>query len=424
MSVMSRCLGAVVVVGLQMLLAHQAQAGKREPEIAADRILEITDCLVGYRAWVPHCEEPLRGVIVGSMGANWDYRHFVDRPAWRAAGRHWRFALVGTDNRKKAALKKGDVATGEDLLKALARIGDQSGHTELTNAAICSFGFSRGAGYSMALARALPQRVLSIGCGGSNPAWGFTNAADRAVCSVPILLTQGDKDDLAGNAWFTSLPDVRALGYRAALAGQWGLSHFEGNYENLMLIHFDAAIKERLDPEWDPAKGPPMLRSVPLDEGWLGRLDGCEKWSTRWTEVKPATEIASGDRAKHCWFINETVARVWQAYAPQQNSVMLRLPFCDSVDYIASRELTPPHPADKPIELEAVAYWFSNVVAVDFFAGAERIAHVEHEEGDTSNTWTGMWSKPKPGVHAIYAVFLNDKGTRCPTKPCPVVVTE
>jgi hypothetical protein len=331
---------------------------------------------------------------------------------------------VGTDNSKKQALKKGDVATGEDLLKALVRIGSESGHAELANAAICSFGFSRGAGYSMALARALPQRVVAIGCGGSSPAWGFTNAAGKAACSVPILLTQGDEDPLAGNAWFTSFPDVRALGHRVALAGQWGLSHFEGNYENLMLIHFDAAIKERLNPEWDPAKRPPKLRCVPLEEGWLGRLDGCEKWSTRWTEVKPAAQVESSDRSKHCWFINETIARVWQAYAPRQNAVMLQRPFCDSVDYIASRELPRPHPADKPMELAAVCYWFSNVHAVDFFAGADRIAHVKHEEGDTSRTWTGTWPEPKPGVHAIYAVFVNNKGVRCPTKPCPVVVME
>lgn len=103
---------------------------------------------------------------------------------------------------------------------------------------------------------------------------------------------------------------------------------------------------------------------------------------------------------------------------------MLKRPYCDSVDYIASRELPLPHPAGKPMELKAMAYWFGGVVAVDFFAGAERIAQGKRKGGETSKVWTAVWAKPKPGVHAIYAVFSKEDGLRCPTKPCPMVVTE
>ena len=110
---------------------------------------------------------------------------------------------------------------------------------------ICAFGFSRGAGYSMALARALPKRVVAIGAGGSAPSWfRLTNAVERGVCEIPIMAVQGSEDALAGTSWFQEFDAVRGMGFRVALAKQWGLSHYEGDYENVMLIHFDTAIGE------------------------------------------------------------------------------------------------------------------------------------------------------------------------------------
>ena len=130
------CVGGLLLVAVVSVAAIQPTG----------QLVEADDTVVGYRAWVPDDVASLRGVIVGSMGANWDYRRFVQRPAWQAAARNWGFALLGTSNRKKAAMKQGDDAVGDDLLKALAVVGKSSGHAELTNAVICAFGFSRGAG--------------------------------------------------------------------------------------------------------------------------------------------------------------------------------------------------------------------------------------------------------------------------------------
>jgi hypothetical protein len=362
----------------------------------------------------------LRGVIVGSMGANWDYRHFVHRPAWQAAARHWGFALVGTNNKKSVVLRKDPATTGADLIRAITIAADRSGHPELDNAAICSFGFSRGAAYSLTLATALPERVVAIVCGGSTPR-AFDHEYTLRARTVPILLTQGSLDDLAGDGWFTSLPTVRAKGYRVALAGQWGLSHFEGNYENLALIHFDQAIRKRIPSDWDPGAEPVALKTIALDVGWLGLLAGCEKWETLQPEVHPFRGVAPAERAQHCWFPSEAMARVWQAYAPRQNAVMLKQPFCDSADYIASRALPDPHPANQPMALEAVSYWFEGATAVTFYAGSEPIAQGQLVKGESPQTWTAVWDRPTPGVHAIYAVFEQGE-RRCPTKPCPMVV--
>ena len=116
------------------------------------------------------------------------------------------------------------------------------------------------------------------------------------------------------------------------------------------------------------------------------------------------------------------MARTWQAYAPGHNAVMLREPFCDSVDYIAGRELPAPHPAGKPLCLEAVAYWFHRIASVEFFAGTNSLARFDVPEGAPPRTrWDAVWENPPRGVHAVHARFTNVDGRLCTTKPCPLV---
>ena len=107
-----------VCVGGLLLVAVVSVAAMRP----TGQLVEADDTVVGYRAWVPDDVASLRGVIVGSMGANWDSGGSFSGPL-EAAGRNWGFALLGTNNRKKAAMKQGDDAVGDDLLKALAIVG-------------------------------------------------------------------------------------------------------------------------------------------------------------------------------------------------------------------------------------------------------------------------------------------------------------
>ncbi|GEM_PF-6061320 len=403
--------------------ALQTSTHEKQQALQGDYV-EIRDLELGYRAWIPKSSEPIRAVIIASMGANWDYRHFAERPAWQAAAQHWQVALIGTDNRKGALLKKGNAAVAADLLAALDQLAEQSQRPELKHAALCSFGFSRGGGYSFSLAEQLPDRMIALGAGGTSPNWApLFKSEDSRVKAIPMLIVQGDEDALAKDAWFHEIDTIRARGFRIALAGQWGLSHFEGNYENLMLFHVDSALKARLDPSWNPLETDPILREIPLAAGWLGMLTGAEKWSTWQPEIHPARDLAEEERAAYSWFIDESFAKAWQSYAPRQNAVMLRSPYCDSVDYIASRELPAPHSSSHFLHLEARSYWFKNVKQVRFYAGSLCIATGSAVEAGEPDSWEANWKQPTPGVHAIYAVFENERGERCPTKPFPLVVT-
>ena len=396
-------------------------------EALPDQTFNLNGGLMVYRAWIPGDVPVFRGVVIGSMGKNWDYRHFVSRSSWQEAARMWGFALLGTGNDKATICNQGPVATAKDLQRALSDLATKSSHPELVNAAVCSFGFSYGATFSIQILQGMPERTLAIACGGSGVSWYNTDDPSlfARMKNVPIFSTQGDLDNMAGIDLFTGFPTLNAKGYRVALAGQWDLSHFDGNYENMALIHFDRAIRQRLDAKWDPKVGPAQLKTIAEESWWLGNLSGCEKWGTMSVEVLPAGKVDVANRPNRCWFIDETIAKTWSAYTLHHNAAALTKPFCDSTNYIPSREMLPPHPAHQALPLEATPYWFGNVRRVEFYAGTELISVVEDPTGKPKGiAWESSWKDPLPGVHALYAVLINDKGIRCVTKPCPIVVVQ
>ena len=93
------------------------------------------------------------------------------------------------------------------------------------------------------------------------------------------------------------------------------------------------------------------------------------------------------------------------------------------MDYIPSRSLMEPLPAGRPIRLSAISYWFQGVTRVDFHAGTTLIATATEPTGSPNGeAYEATWESPDAGIHPVYAILHNDKGGRCITKPCPLVV--
>ncbi|MEI7833622.1 MAG: hypothetical protein WCJ56_10545 [bacterium] len=284
-----------------------------------------------------------------------------------------------------------------------------------------------GSAFTWGLCNAMPERVIAAGMGGSGhiPDLDQDAKVPPALKEIPIVVTAGELDNLVPpEKWKTAFVPSRRAGYRVALVTQWGLSHFEGNYENLLLIHFDRAIAKRLPTEWDPALAPPQLRSIPLEQGWLGSPERCGEWGTLFVEACEATKFV-GDANLANWFVDGTVARTWQGYSLRHNAAALIRPFVDSMEYIASRDLPAPVRAGKPLTIAALPYWFRGVTHVEFYAGTDLIATCKAPNGEPDGqAYEAVWERPTPGIHPIYAILYNGKGARCITKPCPLVVEE
>jgi len=402
--------------------AGSAPAAPRRGAGDTDFETHIDNGNIAYRVWIPGGIPRLRGIVFASMGNNWDYRHFVEIPAWRAAARQWRFMLVGTGRKGIAQCDPSRLIP--DVRKLLASAAAASRHPEIIHLPFCCFGFSMGAQFTRMLTLGLPERAIAGGMGGT--AALLTDGdppVPAAFKEIPFVVTIAELDQLVkADRWTEELPRRRREGYRLAVVTQWGLSHYEGNYECLLLIHFDRAIRRRLPPAWEPSQGPPALKSVPLEEGWLGSSEGCSAWSTMSVEAHRAPEFP-GEPARASWLIDETMARMWQAFALRHNAGMLIRPFVDSMDYIPSRNLPDPAPAGRPLPLAALAHWFGNVARVEFYAGTERIGTAAVPTGPPAGeAFESSWERPAPGIYPVYAVLYDAGGRWCITKPYPLVV--
>lgn len=387
--------------------------------------LHCDDGNIAWQVWVPGDAPVLRGAIIASMGNNWDYRCFVDRPAWQGAARIWQFALIGTGRKgpKQVAPEK----LVPDFDNMLAAAAEQSGRPEFRDLPVCCFGFSLGAGFTHVLSAHRSERVIAAGVGGG----GFYPAGDAAdamafetLKQIPLFAAIGEADRYAAGHWRVGLDGFRAKGARVAFAWLWGLSHYEGNYENAMLVHFDRCIAARLPSRWDPCKGPAKLRDLPLDGGYVGSLAGAEKWTTKHAPAVPAAKY-TGETKQTAWLVDEAAARFWQAWVLRHNACCWTRPRLDSVDYIASRELLPPYPAGEPLTLGVAPTWFGRVKDVSFYSGADLLGTATRPGGQPNGeAYELAWTQPSPGVHAVYAVLRNAKGDLCLSKPCPIVVSK
>jgi hypothetical protein len=234
----------------------------------------------------------------------------------------------------------------------------------------------------------------------------------------------GELDTWAAEHWRKVFPLLRKEGFRLALAFQWGLSHYEGNYENIMLMHFDRAIRHRLPAGWLPGQGAVTLRSIPIQDGWMASGAPCGQWGTLHVEAFDAKN-APGNQEEYNWFVDQTMARAWQAFSLRHNAAMLVQPWADSVDYIPSRNLPAPFPAGKPITMQIISYWPGGPLKADFYANLEKIGTATgRDAGPGKDAYEVVWANPTPGIYMLYGIVTTAKGNPCMTKPCPVVIED
>lgn len=252
--------------------------------------------------WVPEGVAVVRGIWFDD-GARWiDDWHEV-LTLWGYA--HLRGAMHSYQGDKDAAIRA-----------AIASLAERSGHPELVHAPLFASGYSRFSGNADSLANRFPGRVLSY-ASGFDPRHPPTSEAMR-IPNVKIAtevedIFTGDRNRRKfGDPWTRDGRPLRAF------CPQWREIHSFSTITPFLMAYWDQIQRLRVPADWDPRSGPPALRMIAEDEGWLGDTTGF--WTPPETPapddplIAPVADFPAERRARAAWLPDRETAWLWRAW--------------------------------------------------------------------------------------------------------------
>lgn len=281
---------------------------------------------VNYTAWVPPGVAELRGVIVHQHGCGEGSCKSGLTGAfdlhWQALARKHACALLAP------AYEQPDKAdcqmwcdprngSGAAFQKALADLGQKSGHPELARVPWALWGHSGGGHWAGGMTLLHPDRVAAAWLRSGVPlleadpdrATIKPHTVPAAVLAVPIMCNPGTKEGVTvkegrfAGVWPANETFFKALRSKGGLIGVAVdplTSHECGNQRYLAIRWLDACLAARLP---DQPGAPP--RKMNLDKAWLAPLLG--------TEAAPAGKF-TGDPNSAVWLPDARVAKLWKHY--------------------------------------------------------------------------------------------------------------
>jgi len=294
------------------------------------------------KAWVPE-KKPLRGIIVqiwpGVHEGN--LQSFLEKSPWKAFCERHGFAFCD----------------GTQDVKDFAEIGKELGRPELANAPVVLTGLSSTGGQAILKAHEMPDRVIAAL--GAQPFAVLAKGNDGFNFHRPnrhyehFITQQGIQDGVKGKDAFAKLlvargrggnlasrlddvydvsrafgvptliqtgPDDNVLGSAVA----YGLFDF-GRKHNAPWTYFclpkrghggpvsfdvaapwlEAVIAQRLPADMDLSKGPPKLKPIRVEAGWLG--------NSQTLSIAEHSKY-DGNKAKASWFPDHTSAEAWKKH--------------------------------------------------------------------------------------------------------------
>ena len=257
---------------------------------------------VFFTAWIPDGVKRVRGIYHTPFNLD-----TVEKAHSRAMAANWGLAIVGGNFMR---VHKEDFAPS--LLAGLRDLAVKSGHPALADAPMLISGMSAGAGMSVTLAEALPERTIACAlvCLEVGPATANTR-------DIPMMTIFGEKDGRQMEQLAAKLPQQRAaFDARWAIAPQWGRKHEWAKANHLLWTFFDEVLRQRLP------DGATSLRPCDTLQTWFGNP---ATWGERPADIAPAAEF-TGDNAKSCWLPGPETARVWQAFAVRKPQLRITSP--------------------------------------------------------------------------------------------------
>lgn len=264
-----------------------------------------------YSVYVPAGVGPLRGAII-SLGGGVTTSGFVTGgplepgnpvleqslqslgASLRTLARTSHVALLGTTIHSLPNSAASDIA----LFDALSGAAEASGHAELADAPVLTFGLDAGGLESAGLASRSPERTVGVLV---RVPPSVPDITDPSALAVPTFVMLSELDNFTDNASVEATFSAnRSRGGLWALAVEPGVEHAEatakGNTANVTWIQTALALRLPATP------GDPL---VALDEpsGWLGNQSTLD--IAAWADFL-------GDRTEASWLLNQSAATSWK----------------------------------------------------------------------------------------------------------------
>lgn len=349
---------------------------------------------VSCSMFVPAGVKVIRGAVFNPF-----YEPTVQQKHWRTAVGLWDFALIGTN-----FFRVRNDELGSTLLAELRQLAEASEHPEVEHLPLCVLGMSIGAGLTVRIAEALPERVIACG-----PVCLEVGPRDAASHGIPMITIFGERDGRQMEKLADKLPATRSEGAQWATAVQWRLRHDFARANNLIMPLFDRAIRHRYPKGQTPLKGPVNLQDYEEANGWIGDP---ATWRSQAPHIAPVARF-KGNASKACWLPDADVAAVWQAFVVREPKLTIAAPkgFGDKQPFA-------PHPAGKPIAVRLQVASDLNAKKIDLYDGSRKIATLAGPPPQVTI------EQLDPGVHALIAVATLDDGRLSLSRPNTILVVE
>ncbi len=330
------------------------------------------------KLWVPPESKPVRGVFIsGHGGGSGDSRDFARDLNFRAFAARVGFGTVGLHWFPGRDVYENGGKVFFSVLDEFAALGH---HPELANVPFCIFGSSNGGATSYGFVNHAPKRTicfLANVCSRFNPAEPVDDALQvPGVVDVGMFDTFGKGEEGVARAREMMLGARRRGARWSLIVEQKG--HEDGYAFDTYVKMCEQCIALRYPADGDPAKGPVLLRDLPLESGWL--VDH-ESWDSGLTRIAPYAAYR-GEKSVAGWVPSEDMAVLYRAVATHENPVALSI---EGVDPIHNPHTNPQTmfsiggPVVEPgrsLKLVCDLWELPEWRKVEFFAGSRKLGDV------------------------------------------------
>ncbi|MEZ6139077.1 MAG: hypothetical protein R3B84_00765 [Zavarzinella sp.] len=377
-----------------------------------DEIRKTTDHVQLY---LPNGNQPVRGVFICYVFHSGDPRELAQL---------WNFALVtvpypfeydlGVNDKRNGRYKLGHPMQDMGLiLRYLEHAAKTTKHPELATVPIVGWLGQNGSVLGNDLFQKAPERVL---------AW--SDSFPNRLRQVPDFT----KKVPFAFAWEISKAELKAkqrtyktndtpLEDLSCRANTYGFEHGIYSKFNFFMAYLDRCIQLRLPKEVPPPGEQVVMKPINRTDGWLGDFDPVSEWNP----ILPATDPKTAKFKYPVWFPDEYAACMWRTYHSAQPQLKLTAP---TVEY-SKRDGKWGGP------ICGLGYnGYLNVKESHTFRVQTSSAFQKVEIYD-GNQLLGIANptslelgniRLSPGLRCLYAVGVQENGTRSASRPAFAIV--
>jgi hypothetical protein len=365
--------------------------------------------------YLPHGEQPVRGVFVCFVFHSGDPRELADL---------WNFALVtvpwpfeydlGHNDKRNGRFQLGHPAQDMGLLlRYLDRAAKESKHPELATVPLVGWLGQNGSHLCADLFKRAPDRVLAW----SDSFPGRLRQFPELTQRVPFAFAwEIPKNELRAGQRI-SKNDGGAPADLSCRATTYGFDHGIYSKFNFFMAYLDRCIATRLPAEMQPPGQSVKLKPVAREEGWVGDFDPVSGWNP----IAPAAGGALKDAKYPVWFPDEYAAWSWRSYHSS----------CVDVE-ITGPKLTYQKRDGKWGGPDCGLGYGGPLAAKDRHTFSAKVTgdyvKVEFHDGNriVGEASTAPWQlygvTLDPGLRVLFAVGVKSDGARATSRPAFVIV--